>query len=51
MLELRDLAEGDRAQFAGKIGDILTTLPPEEEKSSESEDVEDYTPLPFWHYI
>jgi hypothetical protein len=38
-------------KFAGKLGDILTTLPPEEEKSSESEDVEDYTPLPFWHYI
>ena len=38
-------------KFAGKVGDILTTLPPEEGESDEGEDGEDYTPLPFWHYI
>lgn len=32
-------------KFAGRIGDILTTLPSEEEGS------DDYMPLPFWHYI
>lgn len=35
-------------KFAGKIGDILTTSPPDT-KSGQS--VEDYQPLPFWHYI
>lgn len=36
-------------KFAGKIGDILTTLPPRGE--SEENGAEEYTPLPFWHYI
>jgi hypothetical protein len=38
-------------KFAGKVGDILTTLPPEEGDTEERDDEEDYTPLPFWHYI
>jgi hypothetical protein len=38
-------------KFAGKVGDILTTLPPERDDSSDHVDVEAYTPLPFWHYI
>ncbi len=36
-------------KFAGRIGDILTTLPPR--GIAEENDVEEYTPLPFWHYI
>lgn len=35
-------------KFAGSIGDILTTLPPE---ADDEHDEEDFTPLPFWHYI
>lgn len=35
-------------KFAGRIGDILTTIPPE---SYSSHSAEDYKPLPFWHYI
>jgi hypothetical protein len=37
-------------KFAGKVGDILTTLPPENGEIGDEEE-EDYTPLPFWHYI
>jgi len=37
-------------KFAGRIGDILTTLPPEaDDAADESSDA--YTPLPFWHYV
>lgn len=35
-------------KFASMIGDILTTSPPD---SKRAEGSEDYTPLPFWHYI
>lgn len=35
-------------KFASKIGDILTTPPPD---ASLGEGGEDYKPLPFWHYI
>jgi len=35
-------------KFAGMVGDILTTLPPDEGEQIEHEN---YTPLPFWHYI
>lgn len=38
-------------KFAGKVGDILTTLPPEEGESDDAGEEEDFTPLPFWHYI
>lgn len=38
-------------KFAGSIGDILTTLPPDEDNKDDSEEVDEYTPLPFWHYI
>lgn len=38
-------------KFAGSIGDILTTMPPEEEKPDEGDMVDAYKPLPFWHYI
>jgi len=38
-------------KFAGKVGDILTTLPPEEDESDHVADDDHYTPLPFWHYI
>lgn len=39
-------------KFAGSIGDILTTLPPEDPDKPENEDdIDEYTPLPFWHYI
>lgn len=44
-------------KFAGSIGDILTTLPPEDEVESvqpgegSGREVDEYTPLPFWHYI
>ena len=39
-------------KFASKVGDILTTLPLEERNGGkDKEDVEDDTPLPFWHYI
>lgn len=38
-------------KFAGSIGDILTTMPPDHDKEHEGEVVEDYKPLPFWHYI
>ncbi len=39
-------------KFGSKVGDILTMLPPEQRKDQkESEDDEDETPLPFWHYI
>lgn len=34
-------------KFASKVGDILTTLPSEEDQDEE----EDQKPLPFWHYI
>ena len=37
-------------KFAGKVGDILTTLPPEG-KDGEDDRQEEYKPLPFWHYI
>ena len=36
-------------KFAGRIGDILTTLPPKSDRDGSG--IEDYTPLPFWHYI
>lgn len=36
-------------KFAGRIGDILTTLPPQ--GSDAESGLEEYTPLPFWHYI
>lgn len=35
-------------KFAGRIGDILTTNPPE---TQFGQSAEDYKPLPFWHYI
>lgn len=35
-------------KFASKIGDILTTPPPD---PSQGEGAEEYQPLPFWHYI
>lgn len=38
-------------KFAGSIGDILTTLPPEVPNRPEADDIGEYTPLPFWHYI
>ena len=34
-------------KFANKVGDILTTLPPDGALGES----ESYTPLPFWHYI
>lgn len=34
-------------KFASKVGDILTTLPSE----AGEDEIEDYKPLPFWHYI
>jgi len=37
-------------KFASKVGDILTTLPPGEGEA-EGDDADEYTPLPFWHYI
>jgi hypothetical protein len=37
-------------KFAGAIGDILTTLPPDI-NDGDDEEVEQYKPLPFWHYI
>jgi hypothetical protein len=36
-------------KFAGKVGDILTTLPLED--GNEDDGPEEYKPLPFWHYI
>lgn len=36
-------------KFAGMIGDILTTNPPDPKHGQGTED--DYMPLPFWHYI
>ena len=36
-------------KFASKVGDILTTPP--SEQANEIDEEEDYTPLPFWHYI
>ncbi|WP_128931675.1 argonaute/piwi family protein [Bradyrhizobium zhanjiangense] len=36
-------------KFAGRIGDILTTLPPEADEATDDSDA--YTPLPFWHYV
>jgi hypothetical protein len=39
-------------KFASNVGDILTTLPPGEGDSKEDgKEEDDYTPLPFWHYI
>ena len=38
-------------KFAGSIGDILTTLPPEASEESDNGEMDEYTPLPFWHYI
>lgn len=37
-------------KFAGNIGDILTTLPPEADEA-EQDNPDAYTPLPFWHYV
>lgn len=34
-------------KFASKVGDILTTLPSEEQPDGQDE----HKPLPFWHYI
>lgn len=34
-------------KFASKVGDILTTLPSEDQSDAEDE----HKPLPFWHYI
>jgi hypothetical protein len=37
-------------KFASKVGDILTTLPPESDDEDDASG-DEYTPLPFWHYI